>query len=46
MFVVEIQGCQYYTTSEKNGIIYKYEDDEDVGDKVGIFDKNGIAIFD
>ena len=46
VFLVEIQGKNYYTDSEKNGTIYKCLDDEDIGDKVGIFDKNGVAIFD
>lgn len=46
VFLVEIQGKNYYTDSEKNGTIYQYLDDEDIGDKVGIFDKNGVAIFD
>ena len=46
VFIVEIQGKNYYTDSEKDGTIYKCLDDEDIGDKVGIFDKNGVAIFD
>jgi hypothetical protein len=46
VFLVEIQGKNYYTDSEKNGTIYQCLDDEDIGDKVGIFDKNGVAIFD
>ena len=46
VFLVEIQGKNYYTDSEKNGTIYQYLEDEDIGDKVGIFDKNGVAIFD
>ena len=45
VFLVEIQGKNYYTNSEKNGIIYECLDDEDIGDEVGKFDKNGIAIF-
>jgi hypothetical protein len=46
VFLVEIQGKNYYTDSEKNGTIYQCLHDEDIGDKVGIFDKNGVAIFD
>ena len=46
VFLVEIQGKNYYTDSEKNGTIYICLDDEDIGDKVGFFDKNGVAIFD
>ena len=46
VFIVEIQGKKYYTDSEKNGTIYQCLDNEDVGDRVGIFDKNGVAIFD
>ena len=40
---VMINGKAYFTTDEKNGIIYSSVDD-DVGDEVGVF-KNGIAVF-
>jgi len=46
VFLVQIQGKNYYTDSEKNGTIYQCLDHEDIGDKVGFFDKNGVAIFD
>ena len=44
--VVTIQGKNYFTTDEKNGDIYEYINDEEVGDKVGSYNKDGIAIFD
>ena len=44
VYVVEIQGKKYYTNSEVNGDIYIYDDDE-VGEKIGEFNKDGIAIF-
>jgi len=40
---VMINGKAYFTSDEKNGIIYSSVDD-DVGDEVGVF-KNGIAVF-
>jgi len=42
---VEIQGKQFYTNNELGGDIYLYLEDEEVGDKIGEFDKAGIAIF-
>ena len=44
VFIVEIQEKKYYTNNEINGDIYEYIDDE-VGDIIGKFDSNGIAIF-
>ena len=32
---IEIDGEMYYTTDKKNGIIYEYLQDEEVGDEVG-----------
>ena len=32
---IEIDGEMYYTTNKKNGIIYEYLSDEEVGDEVG-----------
>lgn len=42
--LIEIQGKEYFTNNEKGGDIYTCVDD-DIGDKVGYFDKNGIAHF-
>ena len=41
---VEIQGIEYFTNNEKGGDIYICIND-DIGDKVGYFDDNGIAHF-
>lgn len=38
LFVVEIEGKEYYTNDEKDGEIYKIEDNEDVGDVIGKFE--------
>jgi hypothetical protein len=43
VFDIKINGKTYFTTNEKNGIIYSCVDDE-VGDEVGVF-KNGVATF-
>ena len=45
VYVVEIQGKEYYTNNEISGDIYLYLENEEVGDKIGEFDKKGIAIF-
>ena len=42
LFIVEIQGKQYFTDDENNGIIYKFISDEEAGDEIGKF-VNGIA---
>ena len=42
--LIEIQGKEYFTNNEKGGDIYTCVDD-DIGDKVGYFDDNGIAHF-
>jgi hypothetical protein len=44
VFEVTIKGKAYYTTNATNGIIYAIENDESVGDEIGVFD-NGKAIF-
>ena len=38
LFVVEIEGKEYYTNDEKNGEIYIIEDNEDIGDVIGKFE--------
>ena len=42
--LIEIQGKEYFTNNEKGGEIYTCVDD-DIGEKVGYFDKKGIAHF-
>ena len=42
--LIEIQGKEYFTNNEVGGEIYSCVDD-DIGEKVGYFDKNGIAHF-
>jgi len=37
VYEIEINGTRYYTTNEKDGIVYAVLDDEDVGDEVGKF---------
>ena len=44
--MVKIQGIKYYTNNSRGGNIYRYLKDGDVGKKVGIFNSDGIAIFD
>ena len=44
VFEVTIKGKAYYTTNATNGIIYAIENDESVGDEIGVFE-NGKAIF-
>ena len=44
--LVEIDGAgTFYTSDEMSGVIYSVEDDEEVGDRVGVF-RNGEAVFD
>jgi chemotaxis protein histidine kinase CheA len=44
VYEITIKNKKYYTTSEIDGIIYKYDANGDVGDEVGQF-KNGKAVF-
>jgi hypothetical protein len=44
VFETTIQGKKYYTTNETDGVIYSITDDNDIGDKVGVF-KNKIPEF-
>ena len=44
VFEVTIKGKAYYATNATNGIIYAIENDESVGDEIGVFE-NGKAIF-
>ena len=44
VFIVEIDGVEFYTSDEINGIIYKITNNEEVGDKVGQF-TNGEPTF-
>ena len=44
VFLITIDGKQYYTTNEKNGMIYASTSEGDVGDEVGYFE-NGEAGF-
>jgi hypothetical protein len=44
VFEVIIKGKTYYTTDEKNGVIYAVESSGDIGDEVGRFTA-GVAVF-
>ena len=44
VFEYAINGVSYYITHEINGIIYKIDDDEDVGDQIGVI-INGVPSF-
>ena len=44
VYIVEIEGVEYYTYDDMNGDILKIMDDEDLGEKVGEF-KNGKAVM-
>ena len=44
VFMVHIDGTAYFTTNEKNGMIYAVTSDGDVGDEVGYYE-NGDAGF-
>ena len=37
MFEITINGTEYYTTNETNGVIYAVDADSDVGDEIGKF---------
>jgi hypothetical protein len=37
VYEIEVKGTRYYTTNEKDGIVYAVLDDDDVGDEVGKF---------
>jgi YHS domain-containing protein len=37
VFEITIHGKKYYTTNETDGVIYSITDDNDIGDKVGVF---------
>ena len=37
VFTVEIDGVDYYTSDDVNGIIYSVDANEEVGEKVGQF---------
>jgi len=46
VYLIEIHNKgTFYTDDEINGIIYTIEDDDEIGEKVGIFN-NGIEVFD
>jgi hypothetical protein len=44
VYEIEVNGTRYYTTSEKDGIVYALIDDDDVGDEIGKF-VNGKLIL-
>jgi len=44
VFMVKINGKDYYTNNETNGSIYSITDDDDIGDEVGLY-KNGKPVF-
>ena len=44
VFLIKIKGVSYYTTDEKNGMIYSVIDNDDIGEEVGQF-KNSIPTF-
>ena len=37
VYEIEVNGTRYYTTNEKDGIVYSVLEDEDVGDEIGKF---------
>ena len=37
VYEIEVKGTRYYTTNEKDGIVYALLEDDDVGDEVGKF---------
>jgi hypothetical protein len=41
---VKINGKLFFTTNEKNGVIFDMDEDGDIGDEIGYF-KNGKAFF-
>ena len=44
VYIVELDGTDYYTNDDENGDIYKIMEDEDIGNKVGEF-QNGEAVI-
>jgi hypothetical protein len=44
VFEITIRDKKYYTTNETDGVIYSITEDNDIGDKVGVF-KNKIPVF-
>ena len=44
VFMVSINGKDYYTNNEQSGTIYSIVDEDDIGDEIGVF-KNGKAVF-
>ena len=46
VYIIEIHNKgTFYTDDEMNGIIYTIEDDDEIGERVGIFN-DGIEVFD
>ena len=41
---IEIDGSMYYTTNKKNGIIYEYLSDEEVGDEIGHLEEGRLFL--
>lgn len=37
VYEIEVKGTRYYTTNEKDGIVYAVLEDDDVGDEIGKF---------
>jgi hypothetical protein len=37
VYEIEVNGVRYYTTNEKDGIVYSIVDEDDVGDEIGKF---------
>ena len=44
VYEVEIKGVRYYTTNEKDGIVYSVTEDDDVGDEIGKFVKGKLVL--
>jgi len=44
VYEVRINGKQYFTTNEKNGVIYAIDSDGEVGDEIGCY-VSGVATF-
>ena len=44
VFMVSIDGKNYYTNNEQSGTIYSIVDEDDIGDEIGAF-KNGKPVF-
>jgi hypothetical protein len=41
---LDIEGVKYYATDSKNGILYEFMEDGDIGDEIGYL-KNGAVFF-